>query len=104
MYDERCLKIIGANIKLLRTCRGISQGELARAFVISQTHLSNIECCRVAVNFRVLLRAANALECTLDDLLQLEFTEPPRIVMEVREYSSAEVKGFLQKLQAGKKT
>ena len=52
----------------------------------------------------VLLRAANALECTLDDLLQLEFTEPPRIVMEVREYSSAEVKGFLQKLQAGKKT
>ena len=104
MYDERCLKIIGANIKLLRTCRGISQGELARALVISQTHLSNIECCRVAVNFRVLLRAANALECTLDDLLQLEFTEPPRTVMEVREYSSAEVKGFLQKLQAGKKT
>ena len=104
MYDERCLKIIGANIKLLRTCRGISQGELARALVISQTHLSNIECCRVVVNFRVLLRAANALECTLDDLLQLEFTEPPRIVMEVREYSSAEVKGFLQKLQAGKKT
>lgn len=104
MYDERCLKIIGANIKLLRTCRGISPGELARALVISQTHLSNIECCRVAVNFRVLLRAANALECTLDDLLQLEFTEPPRTVMEVREYSSAEVKGFLQKLQAGKKT
>lgn len=31
-------------------------------------------------------------------------TEPPRTVMEVREYSSAEVKGFLQKLQAGKKT
>ena len=42
MYDERCLKIIGANIKLLRTCRGISQGELARALVISQTHLSKI--------------------------------------------------------------
>lgn len=32
MYDERCLKIIGANIKLLRTCRGISQGELAPGF------------------------------------------------------------------------
>ena len=103
MYDERCLKIIGANIKLLRTCRGISQGELARALVISQTHLSNIEHNNVLVSLK-LLRAANALECTLDDLLQLEFTEPPRTVMEVREYSSAEVKGFLQKLQAGKKT
>lgn len=90
MYDERCLKIIGANIKLLRTCRGIIQGELARALVISQTHLSNIECCRVAVNFRVLLRAANALECTLDDLLQLEFTELTKTVMEVREYFSAQ--------------
>ena len=66
------------------------QGELARALVISQTHLSNIECCRVAVNFRVLLRAANALECTLDDLLQLEFTELTKTVMEVREYFSAQ--------------
>ena len=90
MYDERCLKIIGANIKLLRTCRGISPGELARALVISQTHLSNIECCRVAVNFRVLLRAANALEYTLDDLLQLEFTELTKTVMEVRKYFSAQ--------------
>lgn len=57
MYDERCLKIIGANIKLIRICCGISQGELARSLAISQTHLSNIECCRVTVNFRVLLRA-----------------------------------------------
>lgn len=71
MYDERCLKIIGANIKLLRTCRGISPGELARALVISQTHLSNIECCRVAVNFRLLLLSANSLEYSLDDLMQL---------------------------------
>ena len=104
MYDEKCLLRIGSNIKLLRSVRQLNQHQLAERLGISQTHLSNIECCRVAVNFRVLLRAANALECTLDDLLQLEFTEPPRIVMEVREYSSAEVKGFLQKLQAGKKT
>lgn len=62
MYDERCLKIIGANIKLIRICCGISQGELARSLAISQTHLSNIECCRVTVNFRVLLRAANTLD------------------------------------------
>ena len=104
MYDEKCLLRIGSNIKLLRSVRQLNQHQLAERLGISQTHLSNIECCRVAVNFRVLLRAANALECTLDDLLQLEFTEPPRTVMEVSDYSSAEVKGFLQKLQAGKKT
>ncbi|MCQ4908420.1 hypothetical protein NE479_12770, partial [Phascolarctobacterium faecium] len=45
---------------------------------------------RVAVNFRVLLRGANALECTLDDLLHLEFTELTKTVMEVREYFSAQ--------------
>ena len=84
MGSEMCIR------DRLRTCRGISQGELARALVISQTHLSNIECCRVAVNFRLLLRAANALEYTLDDLLQLEFTELTKTVMEVREYFSAQ--------------
>ena len=69
MYDERCLKIIGANIKLLRTCRGISQGELARALVISQTHLSNIEHNNVLVSLKLLVRSANVLGCTLETLL-----------------------------------
>ena len=39
----------------------------------------------MTVNFRVLLRAANALDCTLDDLLQPEITEPTKTVMEARE-------------------
>ena len=69
MYDERCLKIIGANIKLLRTCRGISQGELARALVISQTHLSNIEHNNVLVSLKLLVRSANVLGCSLEELL-----------------------------------
>ena len=90
MYDEKCLLRIGSNIKLLRSVRQLNQHQLAERLGISQTHLSNIECCRVAVNFRVLLRAANALECTLDDLLQLEFTELTKTVMEVREYFSAQ--------------
>ena len=69
MYDELCLKIIGANIKLLRTCRGISQGELARALVISQTHLSNIEHNNVLVSLKLLVRSANVLGCSLEALL-----------------------------------
>ena len=69
MYDERCLKIIGANIKLLRTCRGISQGELARALVVSQTHLSNIEHNNVLVSLKLLVRSANVLGCSLEALL-----------------------------------
>ena len=57
----------------------------------------------MTVNFRVLLRAANALDCTLDDLLQPEITEPTKTVMEDSEHSSAEVKELLQILQAYKK-
>ena len=54
MYDEKCLLRIGSNIKLLRSVRQLNQHQLAERLGISQTHLSNIECCRVAVNFRVL--------------------------------------------------
>lgn len=103
MYDERCLEKIGANIKLLRTMRGISQSKLAQALAVSQTHMSNIEGGRVTVNLRILFRAANALDCTLDDFFKLAVTEPPKTAAEVREYSLEEVKTLLEILQAGKK-
>jgi len=69
MYDERCLKIIGANIKLIRICCGISQGELARALAISQTHLSNAENGRVMLSLKALLKLRDIFECTLDELV-----------------------------------
>ena len=69
MYDESCLLSIGSNIRLLRsTCR-LKQQQFAERIGISQTHLSNIEHNNVQVSLKLLVRSANALDCSLETLL-----------------------------------
>lgn len=69
MYDEKCLQNIGSNIRFMRSACQISQQELAERIGISQTHLSNLEHNHSSVNLKLLLRIANVLGCTLEDLL-----------------------------------
>lgn len=69
MYNEGDLQKIGANIRLMRAIRGIGQSEMAKALGISQTHMSNIEHNRASANLRLLLKAANVFQCSLDDFL-----------------------------------
>ncbi|MCC8159519.1 MAG: helix-turn-helix transcriptional regulator [Phascolarctobacterium sp.] len=69
MYDEKCLKNIGGNIRFLRMARQVSQQELAQRIDVSQTHLSNLERNHVNINLKLLLRIANVLECPLEIFL-----------------------------------
>ncbi|WP_293662097.1 helix-turn-helix domain-containing protein [uncultured Phascolarctobacterium sp.] len=69
VYDEKCLKNIGGNIRFLRMARQLSQQELAERIGISQTHLSNLEHNHSSVNLKLLLRIANVLECPLEIFL-----------------------------------
>ena len=69
MYDEKCLLRIGSNIKLLRSVRQLNQHQLAERLGISQTHLSNIEHNNVLVSLKLLVRSANVLGCSLEELL-----------------------------------
>ncbi|KAA4317493.1 helix-turn-helix transcriptional regulator [Bacteroides ovatus] len=69
MYDADCLEKIGANVKFLRTMRKLRQQDVAQTLGISQTHLSNIEHNNVQVSLKLLVRSANALDCTLETLL-----------------------------------
>ena len=69
MYDEKCLKNIGSNIRLLRTVCQLSQQDMAERIGISQTHLSNLEHNHSSVNLKLLLRIANVFECPLETLL-----------------------------------
>ena len=69
MYDEKCLKNIGGNIRFLRMARQLSQQELAQRIDVSQTHLSNLERNHVNINLKLLLRIANVLECPLEIFL-----------------------------------
>lgn len=66
MYDEKCLKTIGSNVKLLRLTCKLSQLKLAEQLGISQTHMSNIEANRVQLSLKLLMRIANILGCCFE--------------------------------------
>lgn len=70
MYDEKCLALIGSNIRFLRTACQLSQQELAGRIGISQTHLSNLEHNHSGVNLKLLLRIANVLGCKVEILIE----------------------------------
>jgi transcriptional regulator with XRE-family HTH domain len=72
VYDEKCLKNIGGNIRFLRMACQVSQQELAQRIDVSQTHLSNLERNHVNVNLKLLLRIANVLECPLEVFLDTQ--------------------------------
>ena len=108
MYDEKCLQNIGGNIRFLRMACQIGQQELAEHIGISQTHMSNLECNRVKVSLKLLLRIANVLDCKIDQLLDsraaLEWgnvkraPEPPQ-----QEYTLEEVRQLLELLRVTSK-
>lgn len=69
MYDEKCLRQIGGNVKYLRSACHITQQELAARIGISQTHLCNLEHDHARISMKLLLRIANTLGCALEVLL-----------------------------------
>lgn len=62
-------KEIGYRLKNLRIEREIAQTELARAIDVSQTHLSNIETGKVGLTTENLVKLAEVLDCSLDEIL-----------------------------------
>lgn len=104
MYDEKSLQSIGKKIKLLRILHKVSQQELAQSLEISQTHMSNIENGRVAVNLRLLMRVANLFKCKLDDIISGTFPTEEEMAAEAAagSYSSEEVRLLLKMLQVSK--
>lgn len=104
MYNEGDLQKIGANIRLMRAIRGIGQSEMAKALGISQTHMSNIEHNRASANLRLLLKAANVFQCSLDDFLQVSFAVGNSNGSSYSSYSLEEICGLLEKVQSKKES
>ncbi len=63
------LKLVGRRIKEVRTKRKMSQKTLANRADISDPYLCNIECGKKTASMDVLVRIANALDTSVDDLL-----------------------------------
>ena len=66
-------KIIGNNIKQKRLQAGITQAELAEKIDVNTSHISNVENNYTKPSLQVLLDIANALDTTLDFLLQDQY-------------------------------
>ena len=59
----------GSRIRNLRKKRGLTQEQLAERLSLSPTHLSNIETGTTRVSLSSIVKIANALDVTVDDLL-----------------------------------
>lgn len=62
-------KAVGKRIKIARINVGMNQENLAELVDVSPTHLSNIETGTTRVSLQTLVRIANALSVSTDDLL-----------------------------------
>lgn len=58
-------------LREVREARNLSQADLARLAGVAQCHISDLERGRRKPSFEVLVRLAKALECSLDDLVDL---------------------------------
>ena len=56
-------KLIGNNIKQMRTKSQVSQQNLAKAINISQTHMSNLENGKTGVSLAIAIRISQHLKC-----------------------------------------
>ncbi len=64
--------ILGENVKKLRKKANMSQRELATKVFVSNTVISNIEQDKTLPSLQLVAYIANALGCTVDDLIKEE--------------------------------
>lgn len=67
--NEPNYKAIGLRIRFFRKERGLTQGKLAEKAGVEPSNLSHIERGAAKVSLPTLLKIANALEVSLDDLV-----------------------------------
>lgn len=64
-------KRLGANIKKIRTQKGMSQGDICRALNMDRGYMSAIENGKKNITIQQLERLAQALDVSVDKLLRL---------------------------------
>lgn len=71
MNDKEFLQKIGANIKILRTLRGLSQEDIMGELNIDRAYFSRIECGKANCSILYLRKIAQVLDVDLSKLLNL---------------------------------
>lgn len=74
---ELDFSVIGKRIKEVRSERNLTQEYIANVTGVNVSHISNIETNKVKVSLTLLVGICNALDCTLDYILQNEYQIRP---------------------------
>ncbi len=61
---------LGKNLKKIRTKKGISQGDIARALDVSRGYISNIENGKTNPTLATISRLAKAVGISIDELMK----------------------------------
>ena len=71
--------LIGQRIKEVRSSKKLTQEYLAEKTEVNVSHISNIETNKVKVSLTLLVGICNALDVTMDYLLQNEYHNPASV-------------------------
>lgn len=80
MKKELDFDFIGQRIKEVRNDKHLTQEYLANATGVNVSHISNIETNKVKVSLTLLVQICNALDVTMDYLLENEYHRPTSII------------------------
>ena len=72
---------LGKNIKKYRVLQGMRQEDLAEVCDCSNSHIGQIENARGIPSLEMVVRIANALEVTVDQLLCSSYSSPEKVYL-----------------------
>ena len=78
--NELDFSSIGQRIREVRNDKHLTQEYLANATGVNVSHISNIETNKVKVSLTLLVQICNALDVTMDYLLENEYHRPTSII------------------------
>jgi XRE family transcriptional regulator, aerobic/anaerobic benzoate catabolism transcriptional regulator len=81
LHKTEFLAALGERVRALRARRGLTRKSLATAAEVSERHLANLEYGTGNASILILLQVANALQCSLSELLGDMTTRNPEWLM-----------------------
>ena len=97
---EPFLAALGGRVRVVRARRGMTRRELAQAAGVSERHLANLEYGLGNVSVLVLLKVANALQCSLAELIGDVTASSPEWLL-LREMLEHRDEATLRRVRAG---
>ena len=100
--------LIGQRIKEIRIKIGLQQAEVAYRAGLTTSHMSHIETGQTKLALPTLIKIANVLSVSVDELLydnleQAKHVYDKKIAAELADCDSAELQAFLEIIQSSKK-